>query len=521
MRILTYKVIQITAFFAALLLPFSLITADVKIDLKTRCQSALKLDMNELQNQQAVVSLIKEIRQKKQRYLKSRMYPEIRQLYEKLQVKLGDHFYQRNNFGKALSYYVEADKYAVRGYRNKIHKCQENITKTIMQEIAQGNNNAYQKFIRDAGNELKIYFWQYFYAEIKKLDNQGKIEDILVYTGFWQHLKQNRLTDSSNSTLNVQRREVDRIFTLTLHQYKQQLNKRMSLLEPVNSAPQEILRYTGDNEFAKRIEKYAVDYNAFRELMPPEQEEVEKAEALLERMDNGISIDDEIKIKLKSYLENWKEYYHVGRGDSYVQKRAAFHKKGEKLTQIKQITNSLKVLDLKAHTRKLDEMIDQAEADETKWRMHMEMETIIDNFEKKENPTLDELYKIRKAIFYAPEGAAFEGPLLERVNRFLNIPSQQQLNLKRLEHYFETNRNLDSNIAKVLKGEFEKILLARLNDLIRKNRWSPKDRDTIKRYIAKYEAYFGKKPPGFSSRPQNGSGEKTGKKVEQKQSKKD
>lgn len=513
---LSFSAKKIGGILLILLLPFNIAVADTQTDLKTRCQSALELDMNALQNRQTVEALLNEIKQKKQRYLRSLMYPEMRRLYQELLAKLGNHYFNRDNVKKALPCYIEADKYAVRGYRNKIKTCRENIAEIILREFTKGRDSTYRSFIRDASNEDKIHFQEHFYREINKPGYRQEIEKILIYSGLWKQFKKVKLTGIKNDLYDARRKEMEQIFTSAGVQYKQELEKKMSRLEPVGAGPGEIVRYTGDKDFAKKVENYVVDYHAFRQIMPPGKKDMEKANDLFEKLEDSISINDAIKNNFKSYMEGWREYYQVEDGDSYLQKGVASHKKGDILKQIKQSINHLKVLNFNAHNNKMDEMIDQAEADESKWRIHMETKIVIDDFEKKTNPTLADLYKIRKALFYAPESAAFEGPLLERVRQFLAIPSPGKLDLERLEHYLDTNRNLESNITKVLKKEFEARLLARLERLLKKSSRSLKDRADIKKYTVKYEAYFGKKPPGFSKSPRSTPGENKKKETDRK-----
>ena len=95
----------------------------------SRCRSALRMDMAARSPRDFVIALIHEIEKKETLYLKSALYPDVRRYYEKLQVKLGDHYFKGKDFEKALRCFIEADKYSERGYSEKITVCKKAIKK--------------------------------------------------------------------------------------------------------------------------------------------------------------------------------------------------------------------------------------------------------------------------------------------------------------------------------------------------------------------------------------------------------
>ncbi len=494
---------QITAFLLILLFSSTHAAVNPDTDVKSRCRSALQFDFNIPQNRQTVKTLIQEIKQNEARYLKSRMYPQIRKCYQQLQAKMGDYYFRRDNFKGALHCFTEADKYAVRGYRKEISVCRENVASTILKSAGGKVSRDDLIFFQTAGDDFKIYFQAYFYDHIKNLDARQDIEAILSYSDFQKQLKNFLKLNKDDPAYMSNQLGLETLFIRVQGRYNQQVITRMSRLEPLETRPKKIARLTGDDPLAKKIKDYIDSLRALRKILPPGKHEVENAGVLFEKIDKKFSIDQNVKMLLTSYLDAWHEYYRVEDGDSYIQKRTAAKDKSNKLSRIKQIAANIKILDRKSHRRKVDKLLDQAGADESKWRFHMEMANAIDRFENEKNPTLHELYKIRETVFNAPESAAFEGPLLECIERFLAVPPRTELNLARLENFLENGRNRKDNITRVLLKEFETRLLAQLKRLSKKTKLSLKDRADIKKYTDKYEAYVGKKPPGFSENPRS------------------
>lgn len=94
--------------------------------LRERCQEALRKDIkpNDPHNSiDLVKDVINEITGQKRDYLESSLYPEMREFYERLQLKLGNYYFQEKEFNKALECFIEADRYSSRGYNEKIAHC--------------------------------------------------------------------------------------------------------------------------------------------------------------------------------------------------------------------------------------------------------------------------------------------------------------------------------------------------------------------------------------------------------------
>lgn len=92
----------------------------------SRCQSALEMDIEIKNHRETAITLVKEIRSQETLYLKSSLYPEVRRYYEKLQAKLGEYYFRKAKFDKALECYKDADQYSESGYRERIAACNRN-----------------------------------------------------------------------------------------------------------------------------------------------------------------------------------------------------------------------------------------------------------------------------------------------------------------------------------------------------------------------------------------------------------
>ncbi|MCI0471117.1 MAG: SUMF1/EgtB/PvdO family nonheme iron enzyme, partial [Candidatus Aminicenantes bacterium] len=83
--------------------------------------------------------------------LKSSLYIDIRHCYERLQVKLGDYYFERGKPEEALACYYEANKYSEQGYKDKILKCKALISaKSMIKDLLEVgiyhyDNNDYDK----------------------------------------------------------------------------------------------------------------------------------------------------------------------------------------------------------------------------------------------------------------------------------------------------------------------------------------------------------------------------------------
>ena len=96
-------------------------------ELISRCRAVLDMNMKSQSSRNTVLKLIDEIKKQQTLYLKSSLYPEIRQYYEKLNAHLGEYFLNENDFKQALPYYLEADNYSGQGYRQMISLCKEKL----------------------------------------------------------------------------------------------------------------------------------------------------------------------------------------------------------------------------------------------------------------------------------------------------------------------------------------------------------------------------------------------------------
>lgn len=95
--------------------------------LSSSCMSALQKDLKDKNSRDKVIVLINKIKAQETLYLKSALYPDIRWCYERLQAKLGDYYFEKGDFKKALECFVEADKYSD-GYSAKLNACKERIS---------------------------------------------------------------------------------------------------------------------------------------------------------------------------------------------------------------------------------------------------------------------------------------------------------------------------------------------------------------------------------------------------------
>ena len=86
----------------------------------SRCKAVLQEDFAYYEVREKSISLVKEIEEQEELYLKSALYPDVRQYYEKLLVKLGEYYFEQKDFKNALQCYAKADKYSTLGYSEKI-----------------------------------------------------------------------------------------------------------------------------------------------------------------------------------------------------------------------------------------------------------------------------------------------------------------------------------------------------------------------------------------------------------------
>ena len=93
----------------------------------SRCRTVLQEDITLFETRQVIISLIKEIEDKEELYLKSALYPDVRQKYEEMQARLGEYYFKEENFKIALGHYTEADKYSEYGYRDRIEECRKHL----------------------------------------------------------------------------------------------------------------------------------------------------------------------------------------------------------------------------------------------------------------------------------------------------------------------------------------------------------------------------------------------------------
>jgi hypothetical protein len=91
----------------------------------SNCRDALKLKSTGSDTEQLLESLIKQIKNKENLYLKSSLYLDVRSLYIDLNAKLGNLYYQRHQFKNALHCFQQANNYSTRGYHQKILECKQ------------------------------------------------------------------------------------------------------------------------------------------------------------------------------------------------------------------------------------------------------------------------------------------------------------------------------------------------------------------------------------------------------------
>jgi hypothetical protein len=115
----------------------------------SRCQSALEMDIEIKNHRETVIALVKKIHSQETLYLKSSLYPEVRRYYEKLQAKLGEYYFKKGNFVKALECYSDADQYSESGYRERIAACSRNIKKeSISKDINFPGDTQYKRLFK-------------------------------------------------------------------------------------------------------------------------------------------------------------------------------------------------------------------------------------------------------------------------------------------------------------------------------------------------------------------------------------
>jgi formylglycine-generating enzyme required for sulfatase activity len=92
----------------------------------SRCRSALGQEITP-GNLKDYLSLIKQIKNQENLYLKSGLYPDVRRCYGKLQAKLGKYYFNAKDYEKALECYREADNYYDWGYSKEIAECRKKL----------------------------------------------------------------------------------------------------------------------------------------------------------------------------------------------------------------------------------------------------------------------------------------------------------------------------------------------------------------------------------------------------------
>ncbi|MCI0471119.1 MAG: LETM1 domain-containing protein [Candidatus Aminicenantes bacterium] len=115
---------------AALLVVIYLLPAAIYIypgSLVSSCESAQEKNIT-AENIGEFLALTRQIKSQESHYLKSNLYPELRQCYGQLQKKLGDFYFSKKNFNKALECYNEGDRYYDRGCSAQIEACRTEIS---------------------------------------------------------------------------------------------------------------------------------------------------------------------------------------------------------------------------------------------------------------------------------------------------------------------------------------------------------------------------------------------------------
>jgi len=90
-----------------------------------RCEEVQRIELTSHQLAQQVIAIIDEIKQNK--YLDSSLYPDIRDCYVRLQVKLGIFYYEQEQFQEALDCYNEATKYSEKSYEKEISEIKQQV----------------------------------------------------------------------------------------------------------------------------------------------------------------------------------------------------------------------------------------------------------------------------------------------------------------------------------------------------------------------------------------------------------
>ena len=160
-----------------------------------RCRTALALDINDKRSRKEFISLIDEIESKENLYLKSALYPDVREYYEKLHVKLGEYYARINDHERAIDYFKTADKYSSLGYQEKIatsRKLLEEIRLTKLHKLMHSGGkslNNLRKILR-VNEKYEDYFkkkspWNSCITLLKKYyqskENQDYPELLALY----------------------------------------------------------------------------------------------------------------------------------------------------------------------------------------------------------------------------------------------------------------------------------------------------------------------------------------------------
>ena len=420
----------------------------------SRCRTALQNDITSGSSIESMTVLISEIKKQETLYLKSSLYPDVRDYYEKMLVKLGEYYSGENNYKKALDCYIEADKYSSFGYKDTIGACKKLADEMEVLEII--------GISRPGSN----------------LDNKKMLERKMTYLG---------------AIGIVEKKKWEIIDKYTETGFSEKVNIYAL-------AYRAIQKHVLPGEDEVKILKFLVKI-----IDKNHPIDIVLKNSLYEYLDHWeayyqVTEDSTYFQKARSDFSNGeltpgKFSETLGNKNNYFLKEAASLERKQQLYIVRQDASGIEVLEISQKLPEIDRMIRETENERQKWRLHKEVEEALLIFDQIKSPKLSHLYSTAEKALEKTGTTSLESPLKERIQLLRELPPQKSMkkDIRAFVDYLIPWSNSEDKIVTFIKGKIEKLILKTLKKrLIKVGGRLPKDFEEFYNLYGKYKIIYKK-----------------------------